>query len=45
MERMVRSSFPKFSEVVPIRELIESQVKKGKILYATSASNEGKKPY
>lgn len=45
MENMVGSSFWTFSEVVSLREQIESQLKKGKIPYATIATNEGKKPY
>lgn len=45
MEKMVGSNFPTFFEVVSIREQIESQVKKGKLDYASSASSGGKKPY
>lgn len=45
MEKMVGSNFLTFSKVVFVGEQIESQVKKGKLPCASSASSRGKKPY
>lgn len=38
-------SFLTFFEVVIVGEIIENQVKKGKLPCVVDASNEGKKPY
>lgn len=45
MKKMVRASFPTFSEVVSVGESIEIQVKKGKLPCATNTSCGGKKSY
>ncbi|XP_050918555.1 uncharacterized protein LOC127135984 [Lathyrus oleraceus] len=45
MEKMVGSSFPTFAEVVSVGERIESQIRKGKLPCAASASGGMKKPY